>query len=210
MQLFLSRLRRGWWDVLTSVVLAADLAMGTGAAEVVVCSSFTWATVSSVLQSSSAQRCSAFDHAALALSEQSLTVTWHPFSLPEPGILSVSSTCSLREEKLIYFANQVWGCWKDPEWGKRGFFRTVEGAWRHAQDGGRGEGIPKVIKGWGNLGFLRASFPWTSSPFPGCHQKWNFVLPPQPRNSEALKGASELGEEKTRKGHLWGGGVKLV
>lgn len=81
MQLFLSRLRRGWWDVLTSVVLAADLALGTGAAEDVVFSSFTCATESSVPQSSSAQPCCASDHAVLALSEQSLTVTWHLFFL---------------------------------------------------------------------------------------------------------------------------------
>lgn len=106
MELILSRLRRGWWDVLTLVVLAADLALGTGAAEVAVCSSFTWVTVSSVPQSSP-EHCSVSDHAVLAFSEQSLTVTWHFFSLPEPGIVSVSSTCYLKEEKTIYFANQV-------------------------------------------------------------------------------------------------------
>lgn len=49
--------------------------------------------------------------------------------------------------------------------GEKMFFRFMEGAWRHAQDGGKDEGIPKVIKGWGNLGFLQASFPWASPPF---------------------------------------------
>lgn len=139
-QLIHSRLRRGWWDVLTSAVLAKGLALGTGAAEVVVCSSFTRVTESSVRQSSSAQHCSASDHACPCLIRAEsdcdltpflLTRAWHP--LCKQHLLLEG-----REDNL--FCKSSVGMLKRSWMGEKRLLRIVEGAWRQAQDGGRSEG----------------------------------------------------------------------